>query len=758
MAIGRLKLRSCPIQVTLAMGALSPTGTGDYPYLGTVMSQVDKNGVARTDIDTTGAVFTAASTWVANCGARTPYTITTTTHVYTINASGNDANGFNIASMYSIGKQNDWYAGLSSGAGTLSGATLAGKVLSFRAGVTVNSGTLTNATGEPFRRQNYGTVGTAWAGVTITSDDPANPGGFANRVEINNGQYIKFKNVAFFVPTTSTVLAAVSIVSSSTTLPCTDIWFDGCSFIGPVVDPNSDLRGGAAAYLNGSGIIFNGTCISNIAVTGCTFLYTGARVISLLVGQIRNGGGAVAGNLVAENVKIVGNYIDVFWEIGIKLIYGGVANAPDPSLVNAIITDNVITRPASRSTDVGNPHADFILLTGAATATADCQVQVNRNFCIRGVTRSECECIAARDFSQQGSVFSAVADPVTTTINTGTASGGLAPHGLVTGDIVYFRTLAGTMGTDATRGLNTSRAGQSYSVTVTSTTQFTIAADTSGLSATQTDLCYIQWDGGSWTGEFVGNVVNDGSTEGIYIQNGKALKVANNTVSANPFYALLRIASITQASPGVITTNNFPAGGGAGVATNSGLANGDTIVLEGIVGMTELNGRTFTVANVDVGGTGRFTLKDGGVDVNTSTYTAFVSGTVEGRNTALSAHLVVGGSTGEKTTAGTHDISLNISDDLSYGGTPTLNQNLQMGIRGSGGASGVTGGYPGVFATLTQYNTPNTRAEALTMMATNAVVSGPGAPSGAYNYGAVGSGAINFPATNPSSTAGSDNV
>lgn len=732
MAIGRLKLRSCPIQVTLAMGALSPTGTGDYPYLGTVMSQVDKNGVARTDIDTTGAVFTAASTWVANCGARTPYTITTTTHVYTINASGNDANGFNIASMYSIGKQNDWYAGLSSGAGTLSGATLAGKVLSFRAGVTVNSGTLTNATGEPFRRQNYGTVGTGWAGVTITSDDPANPGGFANRVEINNGQYIKFKNIKFFVPTTSTVLAAVSIVSSSTTLPCTDIWFDGCSFVGPVKDPNANYAAGASAYLNGSGILCNGTCISNIAVTGCTFLYTGARVVSMLAGQIRNGGAAVAGNLVTENVQVIGNYIDVFWEIGVKLSYGGLTNAPDPALVNATITDNVITRPASRSSDTGNPHADFILLSGAASATADCQVIVNRNFCYRGITRGECECIAFRDFSSQGNVSAMTVGSPTSMTSTA--------HGMVTGNTVVFRNILGTAGSTV---LN----GNTYTVTVVDANTFTVAADTTGKTFSNSPLSYIHWDGGSWTGEVVGNVVNDGSTEGIYIQNPKAMKVANNTVTANPFYSLVIISAITKANPGVIS------------ATAHGLDIGDTVVIAAgqITGMTELNGRTYTVGSTGFTANA-FSLLDTGVAVDTTAYGTFTYGYVQGETTGLSAHLIVGGSTGEMTSVGTHNISLNISDDLSYGGTPTLNQNLQMGQFGSGGASGVTGGYPGVFATLTQFVTPNTRAEALTMMATNAVVSGPGAPSGLYNYGAVGSGAINFPAANPSSTAGSDNV
>lgn len=73
------------------------------------------------------------------------------------------------------------------------------------------------------------------------------------------------------------------------------------------------------------------------------------------------------------------------------------------------------------------------------------------------------------------------------------------------------------------------------------------------------------------------------------------------------------ITGISQANPGVVTS------------TAHGRANGDTVILAGIVGMTELNGRTFIVADVTAN---TFTLKrilDSSV-VSTTAYTAYTSG------------------------------------------------------------------------------------------------------------------------------------
>ena len=91
----------------------------------------------------------------------------------------------------------------------------------------------------------------------------------------------------------------------------------------------------------------------------------------------------------------------------------------------------------------------------------------------------------------------------------------------------------------------------------------------------------------------------------FYKDNGAILE-ANKTITA-----------ITKANPGVVTS-----------ATH-GFANGDTVVISGVVGMTQVNGKRFKVANV---ATNTFELQDiDGNNVNTSSYTTYVSGGIANR-------------------------------------------------------------------------------------------------------------------------------
>lgn len=75
------------------------------------------------------------------------------------------------------------------------------------------------------------------------------------------------------------------------------------------------------------------------------------------------------------------------------------------------------------------------------------------------------------------------------------------------------------------------------------------------------------------------------------------------------------ITGITQANPGVVTSNSH------------GYANGDEVIISSVGGMTQLNGRNFVVANVT---TNTFTLQDtfGVVNINTTSYGNYTSGGV----------------------------------------------------------------------------------------------------------------------------------
>lgn len=77
------------------------------------------------------------------------------------------------------------------------------------------------------------------------------------------------------------------------------------------------------------------------------------------------------------------------------------------------------------------------------------------------------------------------------------------------------------------------------------------------------------------------------------------------------------ITAITKANPGVVTS------------TAHGFANGDTIVISGVVGMTQVNGKRFKVAGVTAN---TFQLQTiDGTNVNTTNYTTYVSGGIANR-------------------------------------------------------------------------------------------------------------------------------
>lgn len=84
------------------------------------------------------------------------------------------------------------------------------------------------------------------------------------------------------------------------------------------------------------------------------------------------------------------------------------------------------------------------------------------------------------------------------------------------------------------------------------------------------------------------------------------------TRTSDPFLDAKTITGVTQASPGVVTS------------AGHGLADGDIIIIEGIVGMTELNSRVYEVNYINAN---TFSLIDyiTGVAVNTSSYTAYSS-------------------------------------------------------------------------------------------------------------------------------------
>ena len=103
------------------------------------------------------------------------------------------------------------------------------------------------------------------------------------------------------------------------------------------------------------------------------------------------------------------------------------------------------------------------------------------------------------------------------------------------------------------------------------------------------------------------------------------------------------ISAITKANPAVVT------------ATSHGYSNGDEVLISGVSGMTEVNGKRFLVADKT---TNTFELQDkDGVDINSSAFTAYSSGGVANKVFEL---------TTPYTTAQLFDIKFAQSADVMY--------------------------------------------------------------------------------------------
>lgn len=92
--------------------------------------------------------------------------------------------------------------------------------------------------------------------------------------------------------------------------------------------------------------------------------------------------------------------------------------------------------------------------------------------------------------------------------------------------------------------------------------------------------------------------------------------------TSDPFLAKKTITGITAASPGVVTS------------TAHGLVSGDEIIIETVVGMTQINSKVYTVVAINAD---TFSLTYEGVAVNTSAYTAYVSGGYASKQNLLPA-------------------------------------------------------------------------------------------------------------------------
>ncbi len=103
------------------------------------------------------------------------------------------------------------------------------------------------------------------------------------------------------------------------------------------------------------------------------------------------------------------------------------------------------------------------------------------------------------------------------------------------------------------------------------------------------------------------------NSDQTYVLEFNASKIRFYRNQAPILETAVNISGITQANPGVVTANSH------------GYSNGDEVYISGVVGMTQVNGRRFIVANVATN-TFELTDRDTAANINTTSYTAWASG------------------------------------------------------------------------------------------------------------------------------------
>ena len=198
-------------------------------------------------------------------------------------------------------------------------------------------------------------------------------------------------------------------------------------------------------------------------------------------------------------------------------------------------------------------------------------------------------------------------------------------HGYVTGDEVYVDSLVGPSGINGKFYLVVRITNDTFSLTDV----FGTALDTSasgayvsgGTSARvyevttpyeNQDLAYLQYAQSADT-MYIAHYAYE--PRKLTRQGHAAWTLATYTRTANPFVSTTKtITGVTKANPGVVTS------------AAHGLPNGTRVTITGVVGMTELNGNQYLVANT---ATNTFTLTTlTGVAVDTTGFTVYSSGGV----------------------------------------------------------------------------------------------------------------------------------
>lgn len=351
--------------------------------------------------------------------------------------------------------------------------------------------------------------------------------------------------------------------------------------------------------------------------------------------------------------------------------HGSAARRPGTTFVAEVKTSSAFTRliPFEFSTtqtyilEFGNEYIRFYKDSGAI---------LESNKTITGITQANPGVVTGSFTTTSYPVIESTATYTTagTTVTTAPIT---MPANIVTGNMLVMVVKLGSTGTATTptgwtQSSTRSSTGNSYIYYKvsdgTESSYINLTVTTSNVSAITYRISnYEGTPESSFTASNINNPISLttswGSTKNLFIaacttrQSNNAFTAAPTSYSnlitvgdpSNASTAHVRLATATREvnsnteDPAAFTTtgtlDNPHSATIAIKGATTDMANGDTIVISGVVGMTQVNGKRFKVANKT---TTTFQLQNiDGTNVNTTSYTAYTSGGIFNRVYTLSA-------------------------------------------------------------------------------------------------------------------------
>lgn len=353
-----------PAPTEVTFGALTIAGHGGVAVTGTSISSGDPSGHWTI---TSGFLVPSAAGDAANLSGG-PYSL-----VF------NDGSTLTVsiaANEWDVRQTSEWDTVI-----TQSAATLSGKKIAIRPGLTITTGV--DGTAARLRRNDYG-------GLEIYCREVGQYATF-DKMRLRGTRNVTLRRLK------STAVAEIKLwLTGETANNLFGITIDQCWLSGAVADPNGDYTTSSNYPNFGIDMLTTGgsavNSVGSLTITNNNIQWCGSGI------NVKVSRGA------AETLTVTGNRVRYFYDDAIGISGAGSAATEVGYDCVATVRDNVVSDAIGLATDSANPHTDAYRFVATPTMTTDWTINFDRNIYYPGGARGgyACQGLLASDFKSAG--------------------------------------------------------------------------------------------------------------------------------------------------------------------------------------------------------------------------------------------------------------------------------------------------------------------------------------------------------------------